>query len=39
MAKDFIKFLQKHPLREKLLDIMEDIYYDRLDHHDIKSLV
>ena len=39
MAKDFIKFLEKHPQKEKLLDIVEDIYYDKLENYDIKSLI
>ncbi len=39
MAKDFIKFLERHPLRELLLNILEDIYHDNLDAYDIKALV
>jgi len=38
MAKDFIKFIEKHPLREKFLDILEAIYYNILASYDIKPL-
>lgn len=39
MAKQFIKFLQKSPYKDRLLRVMKDIYENNLDMYDIKPLI
>jgi mRNA-degrading endonuclease RelE of RelBE toxin-antitoxin system len=39
MTKKFLKFIEKSPYKDRFLDIIEDIYRDRLDQYDIKPLV
>ena len=38
MVEKFLKFIEKSPIRNTLLIILKDIYEDKLDNYDIKSM-
>ena len=38
MVEAFMKFINKCPEKERILDIVNDILHDRLDTYDIKPI-
>lgn len=38
MTEKFIKFIEKSPIKEILLDILKDIYENNLGNYDIKPM-
>lgn len=38
MVKDFLKFIEKSPYKDRLLIIIEDIYRDDVKKYDIKPI-
>lgn len=38
MVQSWEKYIQKHPLKKELYEIIRDIAIDNIDHYDIKRL-
>ena len=38
MVQKFLKFIEKSKYKDKLLEVIKDIYYNNLDKYDVKPL-
>jgi len=38
MVKKFLKFIERSPYKDRLLKVIEEIYHDTLEGHDLKQI-